>query len=272
MSTWRLIIASLLCLAQVVQAAVGTVTVSQLSAQFVRQVDRRLDLPLSAQQRYISLVMDALAQSEIVALQAQTFLAVDRNPFVQAAFLLLRTEDGQWHWLGATAVSTGRPGGFEHFVTPVGVFLHSPNNPDYRSAGTFNENHIRGYGERGMRIFDFGWQVADRTWGKGGRSPMRLAMHATDPNRLEARLGSTGSEGCIRIPASLNRFLDHYGVLDAEYEIAVKESKPQRVLAPDREPLPWPGRYLVVIDSGQQTRPAWSSEPVNNRKPSLGQK
>lgn len=105
-------------------------------------------------------------------------------------------------------MSTGKPGTFEHFVTPLGVFLHTPDIPDFRSVGTYNSNHIRGYGERGMRIFDFGWQLAERGWGKGGSSQMRLAMHATDPDRLAKRLGTVASEGCIRIPATLNRFLD----------------------------------------------------------------
>lgn len=47
---------------------------------------------------------------------------------------------------------------------------------------------------------------------------MRLQMHATDPDLLERRLGSAQSKGCIRIPASLNRLIDCYGVLDAEYK------------------------------------------------------
>jgi hypothetical protein len=262
---WILLLLSALWLGQAAHAA--DAELQELNAQFARQVDHRLALPFSEQQRYIGLVQAALAQAGHVALPAQAFLAVDRSPQVQAAFLLLRTEAGQWHWVGATAVSTGKPGGFEHFITPLGVFLHSPDNPDYRSEGTYNENHIRGYGVRGMRVFDFGWQVAERTWGKGGSSPMRLAMHATDPERLEARLGSIASEGCIRIPASLNHFLDHYGVLDAEYEAALVQGKTLRVMLPDRQPLAWPGRYLVVLDSGAQIRPPWSSAPGTKRKP-----
>jgi hypothetical protein len=238
----------------------------ELDAQFARQVDHRLALPQPEQQRYVGLIQDALTQAGLAALPTQLFLAVDRSPQVQAAFLLLRTDTGQWHWVGATAVSTGRPGGFEHFKTPLGVFLHSPDNPDYRSAGTYNENQIRGYGVRAMRVFDFGWQMAERTWGKGGSSRMRLAIHATDPERLEARLGAVASEGCIRIPASLNHFLDHYGVLDTDYEAALAQGKTLRVLLSDRQTLPWPGRYLVVLDSGAQTRPSWSSAPGAKRK------
>jgi hypothetical protein len=239
----------------------------ELDAQFARQVDHRLELPLSDQGLYIGLAQQALAQAQHQQLPAQTFLMVDRNPHIQAAFLLLLTPAGDWHWVGATAVSTGKPGSFEHFITPRGVFAHSPDNPDYRAAGTYNENHIRGYGVRNMRVFDFGWQMAERGWGDGGSSPMRLAVHATDPERLEARLGSIASEGCIRIPASLNHFLDHYGVLDADYEAALSEGKTLRALLPDRQTLPWAGRYLIVIDSEATERPLWSPAPGAKPKP-----
>ena len=186
-------------------------------------------------------------------------MVIDRAPLVQAAFVLLLSPTDGWHWLGATLVSTGKVGSFEHFVSPLGVFLHTPDNPDFRSAGTYNSNRIRGYGERGMRVYDFGWQLAERGWGEGGRSKMRLAMHATDPDRLAQRLGTVASEGCIRIPATLNRFLDVHGVLDADYEALATSDKPPRILRPDRQPLPWPGRYLVIIDSQASERPAWSS-------------
>ena len=185
-SPWSLVLAGVL-LGQAAYAA--DAAVQELDVQFARQVDRRLELPLSDQGRYIGLVQQALAQAGLHMLQAQTVLVADRNPFIQAAFLLLLTGSGDWHWVGATAVSTGKPGSFDHFITPRGVFLHSPDNPDYRAAGTYNENHIRGYGVRNMRVFDFGWQIAERGWGDGGSSPMRLAAHATDPERLGAPAG-----------------------------------------------------------------------------------
>lgn len=268
-SPWSLVLAGVL-LGQAAYAA--DAAVQELDVQFARQVDRRLELPLSDQGRYIGLVQQALAQAGLHMLQAQTVLVADRNPFIQAAFLLLLTGSGDWHWVGATAVSTGKPGSFDHFITPRGVFLHSPDNPDYRAAGTYNENHIRGYGVRNMRVFDFGWQIAERGWGDGGSSPMRLAAHATDPERLEARLGSIASEGCIRIPASLNHFLDHYGVLDADYEVALAEGKTLRALLPNRQPLAWAGRYLVVIDSEATERPLWSPDPNVKPKPVAARK
>jgi hypothetical protein len=235
-----------------------TYTLANWRTQFYREVDNKLDVPLAQQQEVFTRVQQALADADLGTLGEQALVVIDRSPQVQAAFVLLRSPDKGWQWLGATPVSTGRPGGFEHFYSPLGVFLHTPDNPDFRSAGTYNSNHIRGYGERGKRVFDFGWQLAERGWGAGGSSKMRLAMHATDPERLAQRLGTVASEGCIRIPATLNRFLDTHGVLDADYEALATTGQAPRILLADRQPLPWPGRYLVIIDSQTSERPAWS--------------
>jgi hypothetical protein len=48
------------------------------------------------------------------------------------------------------------------------------------------------------------------------------------------------------------------GILDADYEEAVARGKSSWVLRADREPTPWSGRYLVIVDSGRGERPAWS--------------
>ena len=239
------------------------------SEQFSREVDHRLDVPLIDQQRYISMLQQALTDVKLTDSFAQAFLLVDRSPQVQAAMFIVQTPSGGWHWIGVTAVSTGKTGSFEHFLTPLGVFAHTLENPDFRSVGTFNKNHIRGYGLRGNRVFDFGWQLADRGWGKGGTSKMRLQMHATDPQVLEFRLGEVASEGCIRIPAKLNVFLDIHGVLDADYEAALATGKSLWVLKPQRQTIPWPGRYLVIVDSQTVERPLWSPPPsVPGSKPS----
>jgi len=50
---------------------------------------------------------------------------------------------------------------------------------------------------------------------------MRFQMHATDPDKLEPVLGVRHSKGCVRIPAALNVFFDHHGILDADYEARV---------------------------------------------------
>jgi hypothetical protein len=243
----------------------GDAEVSAWSEQFASEVDHRLDVPVADRPRYLELLEQALVQASFTGLPAQAFVVVDRNPAVQAAFIVLGTSAAGWHWLGASAVSTGKPGTFEHFVTPLGVFPHSLGNPDYRAEGTFNENHIRGYGLKGRRVFDFGWQLAERGWGVGGRSVMRFQMHATDPSVLERRLGRVASEGCIRIAATLNVFLDRHGVLDADYEEAAANGEPPWVLRPDRQTIPWPGRFLVIVDSQATKRPAWS--PLPGAKP-----
>lgn len=232
--------------------------VGLLRDQFVSEVDHRLEVPVETRAQYIALIEQALATAAVLDATPQSFLLVDRSPQVQAAFVLVRMPAGAWEWIGATAVSTGKTGTFEHFLTPVGVYPHTLDNPDYRAEGTFNENHIRGYGVRGRRVFDFGWQEAQRGWGGGGVSKMRLQMHATDPTVLEPRLGGVASEGCIRIPATLNVFIDRRGILDADYEQAVAAGKKMWVLQPGRQVVPWPGRYVVIVDSQSGSRPAWS--------------
>jgi hypothetical protein len=163
--------------------------------------------------------------------------------------------------IGASPAATGHAGGFEYFITPLGVFEHTLANMDFRAEGTYNKLGIRGYGVRGMRVYDFGWVEGERTWDKRGRSPMRLQVHATDPDLLEPHLGRPRSKGCIRIPATLNTFIDRHGLLDAEYEQAAKQGRHLWVLLPDRQRVTAPGKYLVVIDSGRSQRPPWSPAP-----------
>lgn len=233
--------------------------------RFETEVDRRLEVPPQDQQRYIGLLEAALAEAGLHDLPPQAVLLVDRSEQVQAAFVLVRAPGSNaapsWHWLGATPVSTGRVGSFDHFRTPLGVFAHSLANPDFRAEGTFNANHIRGYGLRGMRVFDFGWVDAERGWGPGGSSTMRLQVHATDPANLERRLGRADSKGCIRIPATLNAFIDHHALLDADYLESTAAGTTPWVLRADRLPLPWPGRYLVIVDSKAAERPDWAPMP-----------
>lgn len=247
----------------------GDEALVEWSGRFAREVDHRLDVPRAAQQQYVMLLRKTLTEANLPDPAAQAFLLVDRSPQVQAAFIVLRTQAGGWYWVGATAVSTGKTGTFEHFLTPLGVFAHTIDNPDFRAQGTFNKNHIRGYGLRGMRVFDFGWQVAERGWGAGGASKMRLQMHATDPRVLEPQLGRVASEGCIRIPATLNVFLDGHGILDADYEQTQASGKLQWVLKRDRQTIAWPGRYMVIVDSKAIDRPPWSPLPNSTSSPNM---
>jgi hypothetical protein len=114
-------------------------------------------------------------------------------------------------------------------------------------------------------VFDFGWVMARRGW-RSGEQAMRLQVHATDPVLLEPRLGERASKGCIRVPASVNEFLDRYGLLDAAYEEALARGARFWVLRADRSPTPWSGRWLIIIDSGRAQRPAWSPAPRGARK------
>ena len=56
---------------------------------------------------------------------------------------IVRTQTGGWHWLGATAVSTGKMGRVDHFHTPLGVFVYTPDNPDFRAEPAKNACSVR---------------------------------------------------------------------------------------------------------------------------------
>jgi len=204
----------------------------------------------------------ALARAEIMGAEMmidrpQLLVVVDRNPQVQQLAIVLARPNGEWQTVGGTKVSTGSSGRFDHYITPRGVFRLTDAVLGYRAEGTLNENGIRGLGAKGMRVWDFGWQVAMKGWnagpGKPDRIPIRLMMHATDPARLEQRIGRPASQGCIRIPSAMNRFLDRHGVLDAEYErSAVTDIRFRALLLPRREPSLLAGNTLVVVDSAEQ--------------------
>nr|WP_233835069.1 L,D-transpeptidase [Paraburkholderia sp. ZP32-5] len=229
---------------------------------FAQDVNRRLKVPAAEQRAYADRLEAALDAHVLGNVSGEYVVLVDRNANVQALFIYFRAAPADaWQMIGASPVSTGRPGEYDHFITPLGVFEHTPDNMDFRSEGTENENHIRGYGRRDMRIFDLGWAQGERGWGKGGMSQMRLQIHATDPTRLEPLLGIRHSKGCVRIPASLNAFLDHYGILDAEYAQLVDSGKSLWVLKSDRQIMPWAGRFIVVVDSQRKGRPGWSPAP-----------
>ncbi|MDE2607635.1 MAG: L,D-transpeptidase [Burkholderiales bacterium] len=253
--------AALLLLCALSPAPAAPPTPAELAMLYQARVDRRLQPPPPEVRRYAVLAETALRQAGIVLDRAQYVVLVDRSPRVQALLLLWRSAEGQWTLVGASPVSTGRPGSFDHFETPVGVFDHSLVNPDFRAEGTFNENNIRGYGVEGMRVFDFGWQRVPKGWGDHAVIDMRLQMHATDPDTLEPRLGTAQSKGCLRIPATLDVLLDHFGVLDADYDRLLREGHHLWMLPEDREPVADAGRYLVIVDTERTARPAWSPLP-----------
>jgi hypothetical protein len=241
-------------------------TGGELALLFGREVTPRVGVPSEERDAYARLLRTALLDANIGLTSAQYVLVVDRSPKVQALFIFWTDGQGRLLFIGSSPVSTGRPGSYEHFLAPLGVFTHGIEHLDFRAEGTRNEFGVRGYGVKGMRVFDFGWVVGERTWGRGGLSPMRLQMHATDPDLLEPRLGSAASSGCIRISASLNQFVDKYGLLDADYEAAMERGVQFWVLRQDRTPTRWSGRYLVVVESERSRRPAWAASGVSDQK------
>ena len=232
-----------------------------LATEFASSVRPQLTLPTEAQTAYAAQLQRSLETTGMVLNLPQFVLLIDRSPQVQAVLLYWGSSTQGWQWVGGVPASTGRPGTFEHFETPLGVFDHHLGNPDFRAEGTKNELGFRGYGLKGMRVYDLGWIWAQRGWGARTMGWMRLQVHATDPELGEPFLGSTRSAGCVRIPATLNDFLDRHAVLDADYERAVAEGQSLWMLRKDRTPTATPGRYVVVVDSESTTRPDWSPPP-----------
>ena len=231
------------------------------AAAFERDVTARLMPPPADVAAYTQRLQAALDEAHIDIAAPQFVLLVDRSANVQAALLYQGSTTTGWTLVGAAPVSTGLPGRYEHFTTPLGVYDHSLSNPDFRAEGTKNKLGFRGYGRKGLRIFDFGWVPSPRGWGDGAMGELRLQMHATDADLAENQLGSAQSEGCVRIPATLNDFIDRYGLLDKDYLRAKADGAALWVLRRDMTPTATPGRYLVVVDSLATVRPAWSPAP-----------
>ncbi len=238
---------------------------AELRAQYLAQVTQRLEPPPDETLRYVALAIDMLKRAGVSLTVSQYVVLVDRSPQVQALFVFWLPVNDPPLLVGASPVSTGRVGQFDHFETPLGVFDHTTANPDFRAEGSKNELGFRGYGVKGMRVYDLGWQIARRGWGKGGESSMRFQMHSTDPALAESKLGSVQSKGCIRIPASLNRLIDTTGLLDAAYELANNADSPLWVLPRGRISVANAGRYLVVVDTLRDARPLWSPLPETVR-------
>ncbi len=220
------------------------------AAKFDQEVKHKVFLDENAAASYRGMLTQAL-QGKPDTDHEQFFVLVDRNPKVEHVMLFLGTAQNP-AFVGAAPASTGSTGRKDHYITPLGVFNHQLLN-DFRAQGTKNENGIRGYGSKGMRIWDFGWVPATKGWRltTAEEGDIRFEMHATDPSILEPRLGTPASQGCVRIPEGLNKFFDHYGVLDAAYDQAVASGKPQWVLRSDREASVFSGRYLVVVDTSE---------------------
>jgi hypothetical protein len=225
--------------------------VARLQAALAQEVPARITDSPEDERRWTTLAQRAVAARGQAIRRPQLVVVVDRNPAIQQMRIVLARPSGAWRSLGGTTVSTGQEGRRGYFISPTGVFLHTDAILDWRAEGTFNANGIRGLGLRGMRVWDFGWQTAERGWdADGGTAEIRLLVHATDPATLEQRLGLPASKGCVRVPGPMNVFLDRHGILDIDYETAAKaDPRYGAVLRPDRTPTPLAGNMLVIVDS-----------------------
>lgn len=238
----------------------AALTVDEVTEAYNKTVKTSVQVPPEVVKSYLARAQAALGEAKVDVEREQFVLAVDRNPMVQTAFLFVGSSATGFAFVGASPVSTGSRGRFDHYITPVGVYDHKLTDySDFRAEGTKNSNGIRGYGAKGMRIWDFGWVPAKKGWGKRDeQGDIRFQMHATDPSVLERRLGRPDSKGCVRVASGLNAFLDKYGVLDWHYEQSVAHggNRPW-VWQKGRIETQYSGRYLVVVDSGATARPEW---------------
>lgn len=195
----------------------------------------------------------------------QVFL-VDAGAKAQVGAVAWRSAQGAWELIGAGRVSTGAPNRFDYYLTPSGVFENTMSNHGFRAQGTPNENGIKGYGVKGKRVWDFGWQTGTKGWGAPEPRQIRFLAHATDPTYLEPRLGKQASQGCVRLSGALNEFMDAYGTLDANYEADPKVAS-SWLLRKDRKPMD-AGRYMVVTRSAWDSYPDWLALPASIPAPS----
>ncbi len=238
-----------------------------LTLRMKKSVSRFTTYTPEVRQRFIRLARAAISSTNTPIDRPQLLMVVDRNPKVQRlCFVLAMPGNAEWETVGGTPVSTGKAGRKLYYITPTGVFINTPDRLGYRALGTKNENGIRGIGAKGMRVWDMGWHKAVKGWRPDHETgDIRLEIHATDPDFLEQRLGHPASEGCIRIPATMNVFLDKNGLLDVQYEQAASYDGRFRALLPkDRTPSPIAGDALVVVDSAEAVQ-AISSASVGHQ-------
>lgn len=179
---------------------------------------------------------------------SQYFILVDAAFKKQNLLLAFWDSNTQTFQLSSnmTKVSTGRTGSVHHYITPTGWVEQIPENGTYRAQGTKNSNGIRGYGAKGMRVWDFGWQDATTGWLKKPEvRQIRMQMHATDPQFLEQRLGNPASQGCIRLSAETNQFIDSHAIIDKKIE----DSSQSWTLKKDRTPVSNQGSFVLVVNT-----------------------
>ncbi|MFT9332657.1 MAG: L,D-transpeptidase [Acetobacter persici] len=241
---------------------------TRLNSAFRHEVPVALKVSSAQKAAWIALAKEQIQQASFPLDRPQVVLVVDRNPAVQRMCLMLALPgQSDWQVIGSTKVSTGTTGRKFYYITPNGVFINTADIIGYRALGTKNEHCIIGNRTKGMRVWDFGWQWAEKGWLPVPREKgqIRLEMHATDPVYLESRLGHVASEGCIRIPSSLNVFIDKHGLIDVEDEqMAVIDNRFRALLRPDRVATPLAGSAVIVVDSA--SRPDLAQVTISENK------
>lgn len=210
----------------------GVCTPRDLARRYRLRIDRRLEVPENDACIYGGLAENEFAGFRQGVIGPQYVLVVDSCPWVQAAFLFWRLLPGRYELVGASPASTGDAEQAGCVPTPQGVF------PQACSAA---DRHLLA-----SRVYDFGTHRARKP--SGGFASLRLQARAA-LGSSRARLGRPQSDGCVLLPASLVAFLDEYGVLDDARGGG---------LTPAGDVLPFPGRYMVVVDSERDDRPEWA--------------
>src|SRR5450830_1360210 len=128
----------------------------RISARFIQEVTPQLAVSAQVLGDYTVLLEELLANEGVPVTEPQFLLLVDRSARVQAALLLWGAAGRGWHLVGAVPVSTGLPGKFEHFVTPLGVLLIRPKTRTFvpRGPGTSLVSAVTAARECGSMIWD----------------------------------------------------------------------------------------------------------------------
>ena len=80
---------------------------------FAKEVNRKLTVPLADQQGYGRLLQHTLDENSHGDLANEFVVLVDRSANMQAIFVYFRAKaDDPWSMIGASPVSTGRPGSY----------------------------------------------------------------------------------------------------------------------------------------------------------------
>lgn len=129
---------------------------------------------------------------DLTRTQILLYSDVSKNGQNLSIWLLEETkgDERKYSFIGASKISSGypdpkprKPANETKFATGTGVYTTNPNITGaigYRAEGTKNKNGIRGFGERGNRVYDVGPMRTKRAW-NGENMEIRFMIHSTDP-------------------------------------------------------------------------------------------